>query len=338
MIKNKKHNYKNIKIIKYYLVVVAVIAMLTMGYFTIINQNGKVNKKSQNENDSSKNIGFKVNSPDLMGINFDHGPYFIKSDDMEEIAGQISFVDPTVKMMLKHLDWFNLTAKLADLYTKDNHLELFKNVRANLNNQYFIETEQAEVIAKSSIIKSASYSKIYTGNTTLESDNGFVANYEDQTAFFAGKINTNIENEDHSITNIKSDKFDVFWLKKEGHFLGNVIMLREDTTVKANKMIALINGSSNRLEKIYLYGNIKIINDEQTSTSEYGEYVVATSILTLKDQVKLLKAGNTMSGEVLHYNFKTKKADLIGQKDHSKGAGNKRVRAVILPGSPGFKK
>jgi|GEM_PF-4803349 len=334
----KKHNNKNIRIIKYLLVLIAMIASLTMGYYALMNENNKVDKTQQANNSDDTNINYKVASPSLVGISFDHGPYYIESKDMEEIAGNITFINPQIKMMIKHIDWFNLTSKLAKLKTNDNQLELYDDVEANINNQYFANTQQAEIISQDSLIKSDKYINIYTEGSSLESETGFVANYNNQTAFFFGKINTNIENTDKSITNIKSDKFNIFWNDKTGHFIGNVVLVNGETTVKADKMIALLNKNNNELEKIFLYKNVRIITEEQTSTSEYGEYIIATSNLTLTDNVRLHKQKNIMNGEALHYNFKTKKANLVGAKNTTKKGKKKRVQATIIPKSKAFEK
>lgn len=332
--KNNRYQNRTIRLIKYFLIIIAALASFTMLYFTIMNKNNKVSKSQQNINNED-NSTFKINTAKIVGINFDHGPYYIESNDMEETSGYINFISPKIKMMLKHLDWFNLTSLSAKLKTTNNHLELNNDIKANLNNQYFVTTEELEIIPLESLIKSNLYTKIYTETSSIESNTGFIANYESQKAFFSGKINANIRNSDQSITNIKSDKFNVFWNDRKAYFIGNAILLNQGTTVKANKMTALLNKKTNELEKIFLYENIRIINKEQTSTSEYGEYDINSSILTLSNNVQLHKQGNIMNGEVLHYNFKTKNANLIGQKNKT---NNKRVKAIIIPNSKALQK
>jgi lipopolysaccharide transport protein LptA len=320
-----------IKLLKYFFVAIALTSISIISYYIIVNQNSKIQHNTSTpdiQKNSEPDVSFKVNQPDLTGISLEHGPYYIQADKMEELAGQVFFVNPKVKSMLNHLDWLNIIAKKAKLTINDNHLQLFDDLKANLNKQYYLSGEQAEILHQESIIRSDHYSKLYTDEYNLESDNGFTLNYQNETAFFYGKINANIkQHKDKFTTNIKSDKLDVFWPSKTGHFLGHVILLRDGTKVEADKMTAIISSSSNKLEKIYTYGNVKITDQENIATSEYGEYIVSTSILTLKDQVKLYKDGNVLSGELLHYSFLSKKADLVGSPQKNNG----RVRAVIIP-------
>ena len=330
-----KHRSKLIRSIKYALVIATLITALVLIYFVITNQNSKVNHKTSNlvnedTNGSEPNIAFKAKLPDFTGISLDHGPYYIQANEMEESAGYVSFIEPKVKLMLKHLDWLNLTAKRANLTISDNHLQLFDDLHSNLNKQYYFNGEQAEILAKESIIQSSQYSKFFSNEYNLESQNGFILNYNDHTVFFHGSINLNIKKiKDQSTTNIKSDQLDVFWKNKIGHFLGHVILTKDGTIVQADKMTAIMNPKTNQLDKIHTYGHVKITNKDQIATGEYGEYIVATSILTLRHKVELLKQGNVITGEVLHYNFNTQKADLVGAPQKN----NQRVKAVIIPKS-----
>ena len=320
------------KIIKYFFVILSFIIIVITGYYVITNQNNKIRHQTSvipsNDNDNKTDLKFRVDYPDLIGISLEHGPYYINAEEMQESTDYISFMMPEVKLMLNHADWMDLTSKTAKLTIKNNHLELFDDVKGNFNKEYYFNGTQAEIIKNDSIVKSDNYSKLFSDKYILESEQGFILNYKDKTAFFHGKINTDIKQEtDEFIINIKSDSLDVVWLEKTGHFLGNVILLRNGTKVEADKMTAIINHQTNKLEKIYTYGNVKITDKNHKSTSEYGEYILATSILTLKDNVKLYKGDNIMSGELLHYNFITEKANLVGASNEK----NKRVKAVITP-------
>ena len=338
---NKVEQYSIlVRIIKYFFIITALASVSVISYYILVNQDGKIRQnptsaKTKGNQANETDISFKVDQPDLAGMSLNNGPYYIQAEQMQELAGQIFFTNPKVRSMLNHLDWLNLTAKEAKLTTDDSHLQLFGDLKANLNKQYYLIGEQVEILHKESIIRSDHYSKLYTSEYTLESDNGFIMNYQNETAFFYGKINANIKQyKDELVTNIKSDKFDVFWHNKTGHFLGNVVLLRDGTKVEADKMTAIINPGTNKLEKIYAYGHVKIIDKDNTATSEYGEYIVSTSILTLKDQVKLYKDNNILLGELLHYSFITKKADLVGSSENTIKNGKKeRVRAIIIPKS-----
>ncbi len=293
-----KRRSKFFRFIKYaFIFIVCVTATVTL-YYIIANQNNKISHKKslpiEAKESAAINMSLKAQSPDLIGISLEHGPYYINAKEMQELSGHVSFIDPKVKLMLKHLDWFNLNSDKATLTTSDQHLQLFNNVRGNLNKQYYFESNQMEIFAQEAIIKSAEFIKVLTSEYNLTSQNGLLIDYNKQTAFFHGKIAAEVKaHKDKSVTNISSDKLEVFWQKKVGNFLGHV-------TITDNK---------------------------QTATGEYGEYNVATSMLTLKDKVKLIKDGNILTGELLHYNLKTQQADLVNTSTNN----NQRVRAVIIP-------
>lgn len=328
---NKIQNYLKIsKSIKYFCLITAFITIIVMSYFIFANQNNKIRQdisaSDKIENEEAAQV--QINSPDLIGRSLEHGPYFIKAEEMQEYSSYLSFIKPVINLMLNHIDWLNVTSNTAKLSRNDNHLELFNDVRANFNKYYYFIGEQAEILKNESLIKSNSYSKIYTDEYNLESDNGFIINYQDQTGFFVGKINANLQRENNSsVTNIKSNSLDVYWHKKTGDFIGNVILTKDGTIVKADKMTAIIKKNSNELEKVRAYGNVRISDKENIATGEYGEYIVATEILTLKENVKLYKSNSEFTGELLHYNFKNKKADLVGLS----GKNNGRTRAIIIP-------
>lgn len=319
------------QVIKYLLVFLALVTSILTGYYIIVNQDSKIRHESFSDDNSDQisDTTFQVNNPNLVGINIENGPYYINAYSMEEVSGIVSFINPVVKIMLKHADWFNVISNSATLEIKSSNLQFFGSVKANYNNLYYFQGEQAEVIKNDGIVKSKQLSKLFFEENNLEAQNGFLLKHNNETVSFYGRINANIKQKDEQfVTNIKSDNLDISWSKKSGDFLGNVILLRNGTKVEADKMIAIADNNTNKLDKIYAYGNVKITDKNHSSTSEYGEYDAYSSIITLKKNVKLYKDKNTLTGELLHYNFITKKADLVGSSNKS---GNNRVQAIIIP-------
>jgi lipopolysaccharide transport protein LptA len=328
-----KRRAKIIKLIKHVFMMIVISTIMLCSYFVFLNQDNNVSQKNTGQIEPSytkdqPNIKFKAKLPDLTGLSLDHGPYYIQAFEMEELSGQVSLIKPAVKMMLKHLDWLSITANRALLTKDDSHLELFENVKANINKEYYFTANQVEILEKESIIKSDHVTKLFTNTHDLESQTGFTLNYQDQTAFLHGKINANLK-QDNSITNIRSDKLDIVWQEKKGDFIGHVVLNKEGTRVEADKMTAIINQTSNQLDRVHAYGNVKITNNDQIATGEYGEYIVTTGILTLRNNVTLIKQDNKITGDILHYNFNTHKADLVAAPENS----NQRVKAIIIPKS-----
>lgn len=325
---------KRFRLIKYFSVLVILVTLSLVLYYIFDNQNKKIshNKAASVDNKvkSIADTSFKATEPDVLGINVDQGPYFIKAKEMQELSGIVSFNLPEAKIMLKHIDWLNIKSKKAKLTLKDNNLQLFEQVKGNLNKTYYFEGQQAEIVPPESIIKSYSDIKLFSKEGVLKSKKGFWLNYESQTAFFHGDIEAHINREkDNTRVDIKSDKLDVFWQKRKGDFIRNVILTKDGSIVKADKMTAFIGEHSKELEKVYAYGNVRIIDENQEATGEYGEYIVSKSLLILKNNVTLNREGSIVKGELLHYNFEQKKADLVGSpKDDS---NSQRVKAIIIP-------
>lgn len=324
---------KRFRVIKYSFVSIILITLTIVLYYVIDKQNNKIShnksKTIHNKVRSVTETSFKATAPDVTGINIDQGPYFIKAKEMQELSGFVSFVSPQARIMLKHIDWLNLNSKRAKLTLKDNHLQLLEQVRGDLNKVYYFEGEQIEIFPQESVIQSYRHSKIFNQEYNLKSSRGFLLNYQDQTAFLHGNIEAHIKRvKDKKEIDIKSDRLDLFWQKRQGHFLGHVILTREGTIVKADKMTAVIGEKSQQLEKVYAYGNVTIIDQNQQATGEYGEYVVAKSLLILKDNVTLNKEGSLVKGELLNYDFEKKKADLVGGAIKNE---KQRVRALIIP-------
>lgn len=331
MLEKIKHHLIITRFVKYSLLFLVIITIIVVGYYIFINQDVKLRHANTPSDKSKSNneINLKINNPGLIGINLEHGPYYINADEMQESSGYVSFILPKVKLMINHVDWLHLLSKTARLTISDNHLELFNDVKANINQEYYFEGDQAEIIKNENIIRSDTPVILSSAEAVLKSEKGFIMNYKDETAMFHGKINADIKQKDDKYgTNIKSDKLDVFMKNKIGNFLGHVVLLRNGTTVEADKMTVMVNPKTDKIDKIFVYSNVKITDKDNVATSEYGEYIVSTSILTLKDQVKLYRDNHVLSGELLHYNFNTKKADLVGSPDSK---ANNRVKATIIP-------
>ena len=317
--------------LKYLLALAVMIIVAVILYFILANQDIVIShKRSQNDEIDKKNthhLSLKATNPDMIGVSIDHGPYFIQSKEVYEIDKQVMFEAPKIKMMLKHVDWLNLVSKEAKLKVADNHLTLIDGVKANINNEYYLENDLTEILEKEAKIKSAVKTKLFNSEAEIFSDNGFLFDYNNQIIEFFGRVNldTKKAGKDKSI-NIKSDSLIGYWKNKSGEFIGNVILNKEKTTVTADKMVVLINDKTKQLEKITAIGNVKVTDNMQTCYGDKGEYIIANSTLTLTGKVKLQRAGNEMFGNSLRYDFNNKRADLTANNNNKE-----RVKAIIIP-------
>ncbi len=315
--------------LKYLLIIFIIIGVTITFYYIISNQDNKINHKlsSLKEGDSVPSITLKATTPDLVGISLDHGPYYIKAKEMEESSKNLNFIDPSMKMMIRHSGWIYVIAKSGLLKVNDNEFYVSNQVKANYNKEYFLESDQVNIFANNSVIDSDQPTRIYNNEAILFSDKGFLCNYANNVSYFYGKINLDIQRKtDSTKINIKSNKLNVFWHEKYGEFIGNVILTKNNTIVTANKMVALA-GAANSIEKIIATDNVVIKDGMQEAYGDRAEYLASNSLLTLKGNVVLVKGGSSIKGETLHYDFNNQKADIVGSKQNK----SNRVRAVIIP-------
>ena len=321
---------KKIKRVKYLLVFMVVFVSLLMTHFIFTRENNKISKA--NNETQTDDLKYLVSHPDLHGNSFKQGPFFIKSKEMVEKNEVISFDYPIIKIMLKHNDWLNATCELAELISENELLTLYSKVKANINEEYYLETEKALIDSKDLIISSDVKSILFNNTMHLTSDNGFMAYMKDSLAKFYGKINLNIIEEDKSNVIVKSSKLDFDWNKKIADFRDQVLITKDDTQIYSDKMLAFFNLKTNKLEKLKFFGNVKIINPKQQASSNYGEYLVETSIITLMENVRLIKDGNTITGEKLNYHVKNKTATMLSSaNDKQESKPKERSRAIIIP-------
>lgn len=318
--------------IKYFLALTVIVIVTVILYLIIVNQDVVIShKRSQNDEVKKKDshyLSLKATNPDLVGANIEHGPYFIQAKEVYEVNEEIMFDKPKVRMMIKHEDWLNLISLKAKLKVSDSYLTMTEEVKANINNEYFLENNSTDIFEKESKIRSQVKTKLFNSETFIISDKGFLLDYASQIIELFGRVNLESKKggKGKSI-NIKSDKLIGYWQNKTGEFIGNVVLNKEKSTVIADKMTIFLNEKTKQIDKVIANGNVKIKDNLQTCYGDEAIYVVAKSTLLLSGKVKLERAGNEMLGNSLRYNFNNKKADLTSNDNNKK----ERVKAIIIP-------
>lgn len=123
----------------------------------------------------------------------------------------------------------------------------------------------------------------------------------------------------------------VEWRQNEQVYIarGNATAKRGDTTIRADALHAHYRKTQDNRQEIYKItaeGAVKITTPKETITSDTAEYVVETSVFTLKGRpVKIDSGKSTLTAALVVYNSKSKVATVTGGAQVTEE--KKRVRA-----------
>ena len=130
---------------------------------------------------------------------------------------------------------------------------------------------------------------------------------------------------------ISSDSFQADLNSKTGTWSGNVIVVQEDTKLRANSVRMLtVNGKT---DKVLASGNVVVDSPKSgTVTGDNGVYSVVPRIVVMTGNVVLKKSKDVMRCAQLTVNLATGQAGCSGGVKSQTGAqGNGRVQGVFLP-------
>ncbi len=123
----------------------------------------------------------------------------------------------------------------------------------------------------------------------------------------------------------------VEWRQNEQVYIarGNATAKRGETTIRADALYAHYRKTQDNRQEIYKItaeGAVKITTPKETITSDTAEYLVETSVFTLKGRpVKIDSGKSTLTAALVVYNSKSKMATVTGGAQVTED--KKRVRA-----------
>jgi len=123
----------------------------------------------------------------------------------------------------------------------------------------------------------------------------------------------------------------VEWRQNEQVYIarGNATAKRGDTTIRADALYAHYRKTEDNRQEIYKItaeGEVKITTPKETITSDSAEYMVETTVFTLKGKpVKIDNGKNQLTAALVVYNSRNKVADVTGGAQVVED--KKRVRA-----------
>ncbi|MFT4718087.1 MAG: lipopolysaccharide transport protein LptA [Rickettsiales bacterium] len=121
-------------------------------------------------------------------------------------------------------------------------------------------------------------------------------------------------------SNIKSEIVKIVKDKNFIEFKNNVILVREDISFLAKKMLVFTKKGKEmsndfQIELIEASGKVKIFNQTFIATGDYGTYDVKKNIFKIYGNVILNEGTKIAKGSEFIYDITTEKGSLLSQKD-----------------------
>ena len=130
---------------------------------------------------------------------------------------------------------------------------------------------------------------------------------------------------------ISSDSFQADLNSKTGTWSGNVVVVQEDTKLRANSVRMLT--TNGKTDKVIANGNVVVDSPKSgIVTGENGVYSVAPRIVVMTGNVVMKKGKDVMRGAQLTVNLATGQA-VLGGGVKGQTQGSTRVQAVFTPNS-----
>jgi outer membrane protein assembly factor BamD len=123
---------------------------------------------------------------------------------------------------------------------------------------------------------------------------------------------------------IVSDSMEGFDKEKYVIFKGSVIAKQEDLFIFADVIEAYMSEDTNEIEKAYAKGNVKIVKQDRTATSEEAIFDNSKREITLKKNVVVISGQDRLTGELVTYFVNEDRVIVEGEK-------NKKARITVQP-------
>ena len=132
-------------------------------------------------------------------------------------------------------------------------------------------------------------------------------------------------------TTVEADEMEVIDADNKTIFRGNVVALRDATTIKSDELV--INNvdvkqadgtTKSEVDVMHAKGNVFIKTENETITSAYADIFDRKNTLEAWGNVKLLQDNNVVKGERLF-------VDMTSKRSVMKGGGKTRVKGSFVP-------
>lgn len=141
-----------------------------------------------------------------------------------------------------------------------------------------------------------------------------------------------------SVFDISSDSLNIDNSQNKAVFRGNVVMVHDEMTIKADKIHVQYRQQkeqaekSRRVEEVTAEGGVELSQNALQATGERGVYKPAAEKIWLYENVIVNQKGQTLYGAQMHYDLQQDRVELSNHKNReggNAGGGNGRVRGKI---------
>lgn len=129
-------------------------------------------------------------------------------------------------------------------------------------------------------------------------------------------------------TDVTADEMEIIDAEKKTIFRGNVEAIRDKTKINSKELVVNYSpvkqpdgAEKNEIDVIRAKDNVVIVTENETITSEWANIYDREDRLEAGGNVKLVQGGNTIRGQKLTINLKTKQTVMTGG----------RVKGSFLP-------
>ena len=115
---------------------------------------------------------------------------------------------------------------------------------------------------------------------------------------------------------------------------GNAVAVHKGKTLRADVLKALLRKNKTGRSEVYIieaFNNVLIISDKDRLRSDSAIYKLDTGIVTLKENVSIIRENSILNGDLAEINFKTGISKLLTVDSVGSRKERKRVRGLIYP-------
>jgi lipopolysaccharide transport protein LptA len=102
-----------------------------------------------------------------------------------------------------------------------------------------------------------------------------------------------------SATVITSEAFQLDMAKREGVFMGNVLLVGNNLKMKSSDLTVYFDSTGKQVERLVAHGNVEIEQGSRIARASQAEYIVREDKLVLTGSPELLQEKNRLTGSTI---------------------------------------
>ena len=115
---------------------------------------------------------------------------------------------------------------------------------------------------------------------------------------------------------------------------GNAVAIHKGKTLRADVLKALLRKNKTGRSEVYIieaFNNVLIVSDKDRLRSDSAIYKLDSGIVTLKENVSIIRENSILNGDLAEINFKTGISKLLTVDSVGSRKERKRVRGLFYP-------